>query len=210
MHVSAKPTSVLAVAFASPIKDARGLTGKTIATPTLHELIQTAVMSWIDKNGGDSKTVSFIEMPQSAMAAALAVGRIDAGFIAEPFFSEARALKQVRFLSPAYDGISKRFMVTGWLGTPKWIEQNTPAAKAFASAIKRGAQWGAANPGPSAAILAKYTKLAPEVLALMNRSTFPPALDAALIQPVIDVSVQYGTMPAKFSAVELIAPAFRS
>ena len=210
LHVSAKPTSVLAVAYASPIKTAKELNGKTIAIATLHELTQTAVMAWIDKNGGDSKTASFVEMPQSAMATAVAAGRIDAGFISEPFFSQAVSRKEVRFLGPAYDGISPRFMVTGWFGTTSWIERNAATAKAFATALRRSAQWGAANPAASAAIVAKYTKLAPDVIASMNRSTFPAALEASLIQPVIDVSVQYGMMASKFSAEELIAPAFRS
>lgn len=161
-------------------------------------------MSWLDKNGGDSKTAAFIEMPPAALAA----GRIDAGFIVEPFFSQGLSRKVVRFLSGAYDGIARRFLVSDWQCTTAWLDGNLATAKAFAAAMKRAAQWANANPSASAPILAKYTNLAPEVIASMRRATSARSLDPALIQPVIDVSAQYKTLPRTFRAAELIAPGF--
>jgi ABC-type amino acid transport substrate-binding protein len=43
----------------------------------------------IDANGGDSSTVKFVELPFSAVLAALEAGRIDAGVTAKPFLGQA-------------------------------------------------------------------------------------------------------------------------
>jgi NitT/TauT family transport system substrate-binding protein len=208
LHDGANPTTILAVAAASPIKNARDLNGKTIAVATLRELAQTAIMAWLDKNGGDAKTAAFIEMPPSSMPAALTAGRIDAGFIVEPFFSQAQSRGEVRFLAGAYDGIARRFLITGWQATKTWIDGNLATAKAFAAVMRRAAQWANANPAASVPILARYTKLAPEVIAGMHRTVFALTLDPATIQPVIDVSARYNTLPRAFRAGELIYPGF--
>jgi hypothetical protein len=46
----------------------------------------------------------------------------------------------------------------------------------------------------------------PATLTRIKRPTRSPYLDAAEIQPVIDVLVKYKTIPKAFSAVELISP----
>ena len=63
----------------SPIKTGRDLNGKTFAVPALKDLNTIAAQAWIDQNGGDSRTVKFIELPSSAFVPALEDGRIDAG-----------------------------------------------------------------------------------------------------------------------------------
>ena len=44
----------------------------------------------VDKNGGDSKSVHFLELPFTEMSAALKAGRIDAAMLSEPVLSESR------------------------------------------------------------------------------------------------------------------------
>jgi len=75
------PTTLLMVANASPIKTAKDLEGKTIGSIELGGITQASLRSWLSKNGVDPAAVKFIEIPFGAMAAALAQGRIDAGFI---------------------------------------------------------------------------------------------------------------------------------
>jgi NitT/TauT family transport system substrate-binding protein len=52
-------TDQIAVAKDSPIKTAADLNGKTIGVNGLRDLQQLCAMSWMDKHGGDSKTVQF-------------------------------------------------------------------------------------------------------------------------------------------------------
>ncbi len=205
IYNSAAPTTVLAVPAASPLRNAKDLAGKTIGLQTLGELGQFTTMSWIDKNGGDSKSVKFLEIPSSSMADALARGRIDVAFIAEPFYTQAKPV--VRFFGAGYDGVAKRFLNTAWLATNDWISRNPASAKKFVAAMRQAAVWAnqPQNAEASGAILAKYTKIAPETIAKMQRARFALTLDPAMLQPVIDVSAQYKVIARPFPATELIA-----
>src|ERR1700722_17854425 len=68
----------------SPIRTAKDLKGKTIASPALHSLGTTGASAWIDANGGDSSTGQYVEVPFPAQAAALGQGRVTRNFEAGP------------------------------------------------------------------------------------------------------------------------------
>ena len=205
LYNGALPTSVLAVLANSPLRAAKDLTGKTIAIQTIGELASFAMVSWIDKNGGDGKSVKFVELPTSSMADALTNGRVDAAFLAEPFFTQAKPA--VRFFGATYDGVSKRFLISAWLANREWIGRNASTARKFVTAMRTAAVWGnqPQNMAASGAILGKYTKISPDIVAKMQRAQFATRLDPAMLQPVIDVSAQFGVIPKAFPASEIIA-----
>lgn len=205
LYTSALPTSVLAVAQNSTLRTAKDLTGKTVAIQTLGELASFSIASWIDKNGGDAKSLKFVEIPTSSMADALVKGRVNAAFIAEPFYTQAKPA--IRFFAPTYDGIAKRFLISAWVARRDWIERNPDIAAKFVAAMRTAAVWGnsAQNLAASGAILGKYTHIAPETIAKMQRAQFALTLDPAMLQPVIDVSAQFGVIPKAFPATEIIA-----
>jgi NitT/TauT family transport system substrate-binding protein len=205
LYNGALPTSVLAVLVNSPLRTAKDLSGKTIAIQTIGELASFAMISWINKNGGDGKSVKFVELPTSSMADALASGHVDAAFIAEPFYTQAKPA--VRFFGATYDGVSKRFLISAWLAQRDWIERNPATARKFVTAMRTAANWAnqPQNMAASGAILGKYTKIAPDTIAKMQRAQFATRLDPAMLQPVIDVSAQFGVIPKSFPASEVIA-----
>src|ERR1700722_19979084 len=82
--------TVLVKARGSKLKTAADLTGKTIAVTTLGGGLEASARLWIDKNGGDSKTAHFLELPGSNMTAALKAGRIDAAMLSEPLLTQSR------------------------------------------------------------------------------------------------------------------------
>ena len=60
------------------------LNGKTLAVAGLGSFAQYSAQYWIDKNGGDSKTVKFVEVSPPEMPAALEAHRVDAAAPFEP------------------------------------------------------------------------------------------------------------------------------
>jgi NitT/TauT family transport system substrate-binding protein len=139
------------------------------------------------------------------MADAITKGRVDAAFIAEPFYSLGKPA--IRFFAPTYDGVAKRFLISAWVARREWIAQNPDVAAKFVSAMRTAAVWGnqTQNLTASGAILGKYTHIAPDTIAKMQRAQFATQLDPVLIQPVIDVSAQFGVIPKAFPAAEIIA-----
>jgi NitT/TauT family transport system substrate-binding protein len=203
---SAAPTAALVVLADSPIKNAKDLAGKVIAIPGLATLAEYSPRAWIDQNGGDDTTVKFIEMPYSAMPAAVTAGRIDAAYISEPFFADLG--KSVRVLGYSHNAVAKEFLQSAWFTTPQWAKDHPDLVRRFAAAMRETAMWAnqKANYQRSGEILAKYSKTNPAVIATMVRATFGVTLTAASIQPAIDVTAKYGNFEAFPASVLIYKP----
>lgn len=189
------------VAQNSPIRQAKDFEGKTVALPALHSLGSTAISTWMDANGASSSTVKYVEIPFPAMLSALDTGRIDAAFEVEPFFSAG--LKHARVVTDAYSAISKHFMLSVWIAQTDWANGHPDLVRRFASVIHETAVWANKNQAQSGQILAKYTKIDPNVVAAMARNHYAEALTPAVMQPGIDASAKYNNF-STFPASELI------
>jgi NitT/TauT family transport system substrate-binding protein len=202
MSVSGSLATQLMVRKDSPIRTAADLNGKTIATTGLADVGQLAPEIWMDKNGGKSSTAKFLEVPFPQIPAALEAGRVDAGWLAEPFIHQAEPF--ARTLATCFDDVAPRWMLGAWFATPAYISANRAAVDAFRTVITKTAIWANANQDKSAVILAKYSHLDPAVVKSMHRITYATRPEAALIQPAIDLSARYGVIAAPFPAQELL------
>lgn len=202
---SAPPTTVMGVRADSPVRSAKDLDGKTIACNTLRDLQQAAVMTWVDKNGGDSKSISFVEVPNPEQLDALASKRIDAACLVEPFISSVKG--DVRFIGRPYDSLGKEIMTFGWIANKTWYDANPTLVKTLVAALRDAARWANHNQAATAAINAKYSKVPVDQITAQNRQIFADGkLDPRLIQPIIDASARYGFLPQDFPATALFAP----
>jgi NitT/TauT family transport system substrate-binding protein len=196
------PVNVIMAAKDSPIKTAADLNGATVAVNGLRDLTQYEMQAWIDKNGGDVKSVKIVETPFSEMAVAIQTGRVSAGILAEPFWTAALATCKV--IGNGSEAVGKHYMVTGWFATTDWLMKNAATAKRLQAVMLQIAKWANANHAESQTIVPKYTKITPEIAAHMVRAVIGDTKpDPALIQPVIDVAVKYGGM-APVLATDLI------
>lgn len=200
------PTSALVVAKNSPIAAAKDLNGKTIGVRDLTNVGSVATEAWIDQNGGDSKSVKFVEVPDSSAIAAVVSGRIDAASIAEPFLDQA-VKSGARILAPTYDAVAKQFMVGAWFATLSYATAHPDVLRKFYAVIVQTARWANAHQTESAKILEKYAKV--EIAPTMARVTYADTLSPELIQPLIDASAKYGTIKSSFPATALFAPGLR-
>jgi NitT/TauT family transport system substrate-binding protein len=183
----------------SPVQRAKDLNGKIIAVGAVHSVAQITTEAWIDQHGGDASTVKFIEVPIPAMPAALDANRTDAALVVEPFLGVAA--KSHRVLSYGiYDAISKHFILAAWFTTPQWAKDHPDLVKGFATVMRETAAWANANPDLSGAILSKYSKIEPAVIATIARARFAEQLTPASMQPLIDAAAKYNgfsTFPAQ-------------
>jgi NitT/TauT family transport system substrate-binding protein len=206
VFANANGSMAVAVAKGSPITKGSDLNGTTIGVNGIKEFSDYAALAWIDKNGGDVKTVKVAEIPFAEMAAALKSGRISAAAMAEPYVSSASA--DIHILGYPMPAVAPKFSMTVWFASDAWLQKNPDLAKRFQTAVRRAAVWANGHMKESIAYLAAYTKIAPESLAKMERSRYDENLpDAAQIQPVIDVAVRYGGFaPVKADDVIWKAP----
>lgn len=115
VHDTKVPFSLTLVAADSTIKTGADLNGKIGAAAALNDLNQLAISAWIDKNGGDAKTLKWVEVPNSAAGSALAEHRIDVCNLQEPQLTAATETGRVHVLGVGYSAISERFVFGGVL-----------------------------------------------------------------------------------------------
>jgi NitT/TauT family transport system substrate-binding protein len=209
LHVHDAPTAgLLAVKKTSPIASAKDLNGKVMAVIGLDNIADIAARAWIDKNGGDSKTVKSVELPFPEMKAALEADRIDAAVLdttGDPTLGKPG--DTLRLIASTFDAVSTRFAPSVWFSTTGWVAKHPAQAKAFVTAMRESALWANKNHRESAAILAKYAHMTTAQIDTFTRATYGDRLTPELIQPNIDVAAKYNVIKAAFPAGDIISSA---
>ena len=190
----------------SGILTARDLNGKIVAVPALHDLQSLATQTWIDKNGGDSKTVAFVEEPGAAIGVALDTNRIAAGLLANPVAAQLLATGRYRSIAePIQEGFN-HLMVSAWISMADWTAKNADVVRRFGQAIVTATVYANAHPDKTVDLIAAFSGIDRATVATMGRAAYATTLSPALVQPVIDAAARYGAIPKAFSAVELFSP----
>lgn len=206
IYTQTQPAYALLVPINSPIKTAKDMTGKTISVNGIKNIVQIPTEAWIDNNGGDAKSIKFVEMPFPVMAAAILDGRVDIGSVSEPFITNGIDSGKLRMISVADKNVAKSFMFSGWCTTQEWAAKNPDLVAKFIAVMNQTAKWSNANKAQSSQILVKVSKMPAEIAGKMIRSYYGEKLDPALLQPVIDAAAKYGVISKPFPATEVISP----
>lgn len=203
VYAGVVPNAALMVLKNSPLRSGADFNGKRIGVGGLHDMTSYSIQSWIDRGGGNSASVQFVELPYASMAVALEQSRVDAVGIIEPFITGAKGVAQI--VGNLNDAVSNHYLLSGWCAESGWLGRNGEAARRFFVAMERSAQWANTHPKESGLILERYTKIAPDVLATMARAHYDDVarVDVSEIQPVINVMVKYGGLKP-FPATEVI------
>lgn len=203
---------ILAVAKTSPIHTAKDLDGKTVAVNGLNSMPHLGVRNWIDKNGGDSNTVKFIEVPFSSMAQALLSGRIDASgtFDTTSDPDLGKPGDPFRLVAQTFDAVSPNFVSGSWFSSDDFVAKHADATKRFIMAMKQAAVWANTHHHESALILAKYLNVPAATYETAVRTGFATGFKPESIKPIIDLAVRYGVIKNELdprSVVSSLAPA---
>jgi NitT/TauT family transport system substrate-binding protein len=210
LHRTTNPSQgFLEVLKGSPVHTGKDLNGKTVAVPGLGTGTYFALRNWIDKNGGDSSTVKYVEVPIPTIADAIITGRVDAGSLDASNAYAARSKVALRQLGNTYDSIAPKFVAGAWFASPDWIAKHPDLARKFIAVFQRVSLWANAHPDDVVRLYAKHSAFTVEDLRLSPRAQLEPSTDLDLIQPVIDVSLKYGAIKKAFAAADLLNPAVR-
>jgi len=191
---------VLFVPKNSTATTGKDLDGKTIGVQGLKGFAQFGTQAWLDRTGGNSSTVHFVEMTSAVMGRALADSRIDAAFIPEPFVSEVAKVAQ-KIANPM-DAIAPAFIAGAHFTTLGWAKAHPEEVQRFVRVIYSTAAWANKNHARTAEILADATHVDPTTMRTAVRARYAEHRDTSLLAPMINLAVKYaGITP--FSAEEL-------
>ena len=204
MYDARSPYGELVMASDAMFKSGKDLSGKTVAVPAVGDLITLVTSMWVDQNGGDSKTLKFIEMPNSAQGAAVADHRIDAAVLQNPDLAVALAGGKVKRLGLAYSAIAPNYMFSGWFAKSDWASAHIDLVRTCQRVLANAARYTNAHHAETAAILADASKIPLATVSAMPRVDSALTLDVPFIQPMIDASAKYKLLAHGFPASEII------
>ncbi|MFC6085383.1 ABC transporter substrate-binding protein [Sphaerisporangium aureirubrum] len=191
----------------SKITTAKDLKGATIAIPAVNSIGELAVGSALRTVGLDRlKDVKFVQYAFPDMPGALATGKVDAAFIAEPFLTGVQKNSGAKKVVDPMSGAMADFPMSGWTVTKKWAEANPKTVAAFQRAVLKAQQLAAADRKEIEQILPSYTKISPQDASVIALGAFPTTLSATRIQRVADLMQEYGYLTEKLDVTPLLVP----
>jgi NitT/TauT family transport system substrate-binding protein len=195
------------VAEKSPYHVAKDLNGKTFSGAAIHDIGQLASSAWIDAHGGDSTTLRFIELPQSAAGDALVAGRIDGTTLLGAQLQNIMESGKVRALGPSFGAIAPHFLFSAWFVTSAYATQHTDVVAKFARIVTEASAYTNAHHAQTAPLIAEFTAIPIATINKMTRAICGDAVRTADIQPFIDAAAKYRFIEHTFPASDLIDPA---
>ena len=203
-YLEQNPTAELCVRKSGPITSLAQAGGSAVAVNAVQSLDQIGVEALVEKAGVAWQTVKFIEIPQTAMSAALADGRVDIASISNPSLQAALATGTLRTLGDAYAGIAPRLLIAGWFCTAAFAQSHRSIVERFGTAVSEAAAFTNTHHDATIQMMADFAHLEPDVIRQMNRVTSATSLDPTMIQPSIDAAARYKVIAAPFAANELL------
>jgi NitT/TauT family transport system substrate-binding protein len=198
-------THAIEVQKDSPIRQAKDLEGKTVAVNTLNNIVHLMAMAWVDKNGGSSAKVKFIELPFPQMEAALVAGKVDAISVQEPFAAAAARRPDVRVLSNPWGDVLPKFLIASWFASEKWAQKNRKTAEAFVRTVNRGIDAIHADKEGARAAMIKWAGLKPDMVGKIGLPLFDKTLSEKDLQATIDLTLKYKLISRRLKAREVIS-----
>jgi NitT/TauT family transport system substrate-binding protein len=201
---SDKPICGLMVRPDSTIKTGKDCNGKIFVGNSLQDLTQLSTMAWVDKTGGDSRTLKFVELTQSVTIDAITTGRIDGATALNPVLYDAVSTGHVRVVGNPLDAVAPHFCTSAWFTTTGYAAKNPTVVRRFVAGLRDAVRYQYAHPAEMADYLAPFLHDDLDRLRKMPRTTVGLTLDPKDFQPVIDLIVKYGTVPSGFPARDML------
>jgi NitT/TauT family transport system substrate-binding protein len=198
------PCSAFMVLKDSPIKTGKDFNGQLVASAGLGDIGTMALSAWVDKNGGDAKTIKFVEIPFSATGAAIEQGRVVAGVASNPQMLIALDGGKVRAIYPVMDSIAPLYNEVAWATMKDYSTKNPGVVKAFVRSYAEAVNYTNNHHAETVQLIAAFTGIDASICARMARVLAWPKVEPSHMQPVIEASVKSGLLKASFPATDVI------
>ncbi|MFC5929432.1 nitrate ABC transporter substrate-binding protein [Cryobacterium melibiosiphilum] len=177
----------------SPVTSLADLDGGTVSGNSLNNIVDTVMRSSIDRLGGDSSSISFVEIPFPDASAAVENGQVDAAFVVEPFVTAALESGQ-RVISYGYADFDVNLDVAAYFSSAATVSADPEMVTKFQAAMTKSLEYAQANPDAVRAIIATFTATPEEVLAKIVLPKFPTEFNVDAVTALGDAALEYGVV----------------
>lgn len=204
LYTPRAPFSLLQIATDAPFKTGADLNGKTIGSPSLNDLNVLATRAWVDKNGGDWRSLKFVEIPNAALEAAIVARRVDAAILQLTSLDASLAAGTSKTLGDACSAIAPEFLAAAWVGRHDWVQQHGDVLRKINRVLTDAGAYVNAHHAETLPLVAELTKIQISSAAKMRRTVIAPNIDSSLVQPLIDATFKYGQISRSFPARDIL------
>lgn len=190
----------------SSIQRPRDLDGKVVSAASLNDIQTISARAWIDKDGGNSASVKFVETNGQEAAVALDTGRIDAASVVAPLLMQLVDSGKYRVLGDPTGGIASRLIEAAWFSTTGYTAKNPAVVKKLSTIVGRASSFCNDHPDQTVNLLAAFSHIDANTIAHSPRDKYDLTLVPGDLQPLIDAAARYGVIPHAFDAREFIDP----
>jgi NitT/TauT family transport system substrate-binding protein len=180
--------------------------GKKVGVPGLNAFLHVMLREWLTMKGVDWKKVDFIETQHPLMEGILKSGSVDAVVAVQPFMTRILASKTGQLLSHFIRDMPDGMSITVFASKRAWAEKNPVAIKAFRAAFAESAAYAFAKPDEARATIAKFLKLPPPAVAVVEIPRFTSALGDGHLAPWVAIMKSQGMIRGDVSLKDVIIP----
>lgn len=148
----------------SGISSAKDMVGKKLGAPTLTGNLHLGALYWLKQNDVKPKSVKSVQVASPSMIDQLKAGKIDVAEMQQPFINLAKS-KGMTEVDYPLSAVGDPAQLSSWQADQKWAKDNSSSVTKFKSALDDARKWMAKNEKETRKILAKFTKLPPNVVA---------------------------------------------
>jgi NitT/TauT family transport system substrate-binding protein len=183
------PAVGLYVAKDSTIKSAADLKNTTVAVNSLGDSQTLGVWQWMADNKVDSSSVKIVEIPFSAISAALQRKEIAAGCLVEPFIASAK--DETRLVPNVYAALGRHWALGAWYAQADFIAKNPALVKQTVAALYATAKRVNANPSSVDPLLVTYTKLPIETIRAIIKPVWAERTERTSVEPQLQSAARF-------------------
>lgn len=187
-------SSTLLVPVGSSIRRPKDLEGKRVAVDAIGGINWTFIRAAVDKDGGDSNKVQFIELPFPQMPDALINNQVDAANLVEPGRSLALKTGKVEALFYPFILALPGMDISHIVAKEDWIQHHPNTLRRFLKAYARGIAFINQNEAEARRLVAQYANIDPSVAEGMAINAFRPTVQPDKWQQTADLLVKFGRL----------------
>jgi NitT/TauT family transport system substrate-binding protein len=189
----------------SDIESVKDLAGKTLAVTGSGSLMELTARAAIDREGGDSDSVEYLEVESPQMSAALADGQVDAVTVNEPFASVMIAEGARAIAHPYTDLDDPASQIAVYFSQSKFIDENPELIKSFQTAMEESLTYAQDHLDEVRAIIPEFSTIPADKVEAMVLPYWTPEINESSLKEIADLAVDYGFLDSEPDLDQLLA-----
>ncbi|QUS41923.1 hypothetical protein RPMA_26115 [Tardiphaga alba] len=188
----------------SNIKTPADLVGKKVAIGGLNNILHFAAQNWLAENGVDYKKIQWVEVLFPQQQDLMKAGQFDAAVMTDPFYTTTVAQGIGYPAGKVYEKAPAGVSLGVYISTKGWAEKHPKELAALRLALADGEKLAKEDNKLAMEVLAKYTKLPPQALAIVGMPNLATKLEPANLEWWVEVLNKQDVLTNGIKASDLV------